>query len=239
MADAYRGMQIEELGIQDPAVQQAFLMLNGKLRRAFEEVEKYQKASEIKVVVNGKTDTLDKMLSRALVPVGAIIDFWISWADALKMENLGWVPCDGTRGTPPLMAPQQGGELSRFRKSVLYGRDPWANTKSNPRVGGSTSIAISIEDHTVSVADHTDHAHSIDAQELPPLDFSSNEPDAYGTDPAHNHNGATYTVNDTDTLKHRINSGALSASATLAHTTDEDVESLPPYCECIPMMRIR
>jgi hypothetical protein len=73
---------------------------------------------------------------------------YISWGDAIRMEQSGWVPADGDNGTPPWVVEDGGSQ--RYVKSVKKGFDPWTGSNQNPNTGGGASIDI--DDHTLNSA---------------------------------------------------------------------------------------
>jgi hypothetical protein len=249
---AFKGVDIESLGIQDPATRDAFLFMNENLHRAFDELEKRDEASQIKVTIDGNQDTLENAIRRGTMPIGSIIWLYKTWGEAMALRSLGWEPCDGNNGTPPLMAPRGAAASQRFIRSVKYGNDPFNSSGADPKIGGSSTATITIDDHTLDIdnhADHPNHTHDITDDSGPDdgstVDVSSNEADTIAQAPNHTHTNNITSSNENITLDHDAHEMAIDGAGmvtgpwTIQHDGTFSVSTVPLHCECIPMMRVR
>lgn len=118
---------------------------------------------------------------------------------------------------------------------------------------------ITPADHSIAIGDHSSHdAHDHSAStitytpDLPPIEVNTNEPSAYAADGYHVHEIllTTDTSGPYSHSAHAINGASGTASithtaTTVSHNTSGStlthsaVSTIPPYVECIPMMKVR
>jgi hypothetical protein len=227
MDEVFRGIQVEERGLDD-ATAEAIMDLQMQLRRSFKEAEQ-RWTSAGTVNVGGTEADLEDMLNRIGTRIGMVVWCQISWAEAMTWNQFGWRPSDGSNGTLPLIPAQGTSDPQRFIRAVAYGNDPWT-TPGSARTGGSDAAhnhGIALDAH--SAADIGDHT----------VDFSSGA----GNLSPH----PTAQVDSGSGMEALIACGSTNHEGTqvlshneLSHNVSEDAVSvLPPYAEAIPMMRYR
>jgi hypothetical protein len=146
-------IDLEQIDMSDQqGFKQALSLLQNRVKRGFVDAGKKISGGEnVTVNVDGQEMSLNDAMKRGLCRVGTILIMYISWGEAIGMEQSGWVPADGDNGTPPWIVNSDSGGNQRYVKAVAYGKDPWDGFNRDPKTGGGVDLGLGVDDHALTV----------------------------------------------------------------------------------------